>query len=57
MISLICGTLKNDTNELIYKTETYSQTSKTNLWLSQQTRGYRRGKVLWGKDKLAGVWG
>ena len=57
MISLICGTLKNDTNELIYKTETYSQTSKTNLWLSQQTRGYQRGKVLWGKDKLAGVWG
>ena len=31
MISLICGILKNDTNELIYKIET--QTSKTNLWL------------------------
>ena len=26
MISLICGILKNDTNELIYKTETDSQT-------------------------------
>ena len=24
---------KNDTNELVYKTETDSQTSKTNLWL------------------------
>ena len=33
MISLICGILKYDTNELIYKTETDSQTSKTNLWL------------------------
>ena len=26
MISLICGILKNDTNEIIYKTETDSQT-------------------------------
>ena len=26
MISLICGIQKNDTNELIYKTETDSQT-------------------------------
>ena len=26
MISLICGILKNDTNELIYKTERDSQT-------------------------------
>ena len=25
--------LKNDTNELIYKTETDSQTQKINLWL------------------------
>ena len=25
--------LKNDTNELIYKTKTDSQTQKTNLWL------------------------
>ena len=33
MISLICGILKNDTNELIYKTETESQTQKTNLLL------------------------
>ena len=34
--------LKYDTNELIYKTETDSQTQKTNLWL--QTYGYQRGK-------------
>ena len=37
--------LKYDTNELIYKTETDSQTWKTNLWLP-------KGK---GVDKL-GVW-
>ena len=32
MISLVCGILKkkNDTNELIYKIETDSQTLKTN---------------------------
>ena len=41
MISLICGNLKNDTNELIYKTETDSQISKTNLWLP---KGKRRGE-------------
>ena len=28
-VSLICGILKNDTNELIYKTETDLQTQKT----------------------------
>ena len=39
--------LKN-TNESIYKTETDSQTQKTNLWLSKE-----KGK---GGDKL-GVWG
>ena len=31
--SFICGILKNDTNELIYKTEVDSQTQNTNLWL------------------------
>ena len=31
--------LKNDTNELIYKTETDLQTSKTNLWLPKGKRG------------------
>ena len=28
---LICGVLKNDTKEFIYKTETDSQTHRTNL--------------------------
>ena len=37
--------LKNNTNELIYKTETDSQ--------RKQTYGYQRGKG--GRDKL-GVW-
>ena len=38
---------KIDTNDLTYKTETESQTLKTNLWLP-------KGKVK-GRDKL-GVW-
>ena len=33
MISLICGIYKNDTKELIQRTEIDSQTQKTNLWL------------------------
>ena len=37
MISLICGILKNDTNELVYKTETSYRRRK-------QTYGYQRGK-------------
>ena len=40
--------LKYDTNELIHKTETDSQTQKTNLWLPKWERE-------WGRDKL-GVW-
>ena len=39
--------VKNDTNELIYKTEIDSQTQKTNFWLP-------KGKG-WERDKL-GVW-
>ena len=39
--------LKNDTNEPIYKTETDSQTQKTNLWLP-------KGKRV-GRGKL-GIW-
>ena len=39
--------LKNDTNELIYKTEIDSQTLKTHLWLPKGKGG--------GRDKL-GVW-
>ena len=33
MISLTCGILKSETSDLIYKTETNSRTSKTNLQL------------------------
>ena len=39
--------LKNDTNEVIYKTEADSQISKTNLWLPKGKHGIG--------DKL-GVW-
>ena len=39
--------LKCDTNELIYKTETDSQTERTDLWLP-------KGEG-WGRDTL-GVW-
>ena len=46
MISLIYWTKKNDTNELIYKTETDLQTWKTNLWLP-------KGKDE-GRNKLGG---
>ena len=38
--------IKNDTNELICKTETDPQTQKTNLWLP---------KEKWGREIL-GVW-
>ena len=38
--------LKNDTSELIYKTETDSQTQKTNSWLPKVKGG--------GRDKLGG---
>ena len=44
MMSLICGSKKNDTNELIYKMETGLQTLKTNLLLP-------KGKDV-GRDKL-----
>ena len=46
MISLTCGILKNDTDELIYKIEIDPQTWKTNM----VTKGERLGR-----DKL-GVW-
>ena len=42
MILLICGILKNYTNELNSKTEIDSQTWKTNLWLS---KGKRMGGI------------
>ena len=34
VISLICEILKNDTNELIYRSEMDSQTQVTNSWLT-----------------------
>ena len=43
MTSLICGIKKNYINELIYKTKTDSQTSKTNLWLPKGKRGVEEG--------------
>ena len=39
IISLTCGTLNRDTNELIYKTEIDSQTKKMKLWLSKEKGG------------------
>ena len=39
MISLKCENFLNDTNELIYKTETDSQALKTKLWLPKGTGG------------------
>ena len=39
LISLICGILRNDTNELIYKTETDSQTENKLM----VTKGKRKG--------------
>ena len=49
MISLICGILKIDTNELICKTERESQTLKT------KTYGYKRGKGGEGKIRSLGL--
>ena len=34
---------KNDTNELISKRETDSQTEKTNLWLPKGKEGWKQG--------------
>ena len=48
MILPICGIfLKNDTNELIYKTETASQTQKTHLWLPKGKGGGRDTLGAW----------
>ena len=45
MILLICGILKNDTNKLICKTETDSQSLKTNLRI---LKGKGRRRTNWG---------
>ena len=47
MILLICGILKNDTNELIYKQNRNRPTDITNLWLPKG-KGVERNKL--------GVW-
>ena len=39
MISLVCGILKNGTNELIYRTEIELKMQKTILWLPGGMRG------------------
>ena len=45
MISHTHGTFKKyHTNELIYKTEAHSQTSKTNLWLPKRIG---HGGAMW----------
>ena len=38
MTSLICGILKKNANEFIYKIETDLQTYKTKLWLPKRKR-------------------
>ena len=43
-----CGIKKYDTNELIYKSEMDSHTSKTSLWRPKQKCGRGEGKL--------GVW-
>ena len=48
MILLISGIfLKNDTNGLIYKTETHSQTRQMNLWWSRARVEWRDGDGVW----------
>ena len=42
-ITYVWNLKKNDTNELIYKTEIDPQTQKTNLWLPKGNGG--RGKL------------
>ena len=44
MRPLICGTQNNSTNELIHKTETESQTQKTNVMF---TKGKEEGEINW----------
>ena len=46
MISLILGMLKDNTDELIYKTEIDSQTQKTNIWLPKGKCGEGQIKTM-----------
>ena len=56
VISLICGILKNDKNEFIFRRETNSQTLK-NLWLPKGTRlgawNWHKHTVVYG---MIGQW-
>ena len=44
--------LKNNTNELVYKTETDSQTWKTNLWLPKGKGGFKKRELVDGGEKV-----
>ena len=46
MISIICRQ-KNDTNELIYKTEADLQTQRMDLWLPEEKHGGRDSYEVW----------
>ena len=48
MILLVCGILKNDTNELVYKTEIDPQIQK-------QAYGYQKGKGWGGINQEFGI--
>ena len=39
--------LKNNTNKSIYKTETHSQTLKTNVWLPKESEDRREKLGVW----------
>ena len=39
--------LKKDTKELVYKTETDSETQKTKLWLQREKAGERDKLRVW----------
>ena len=56
MISLICKKKKKDTNELLCRTETYSQTLK-NLWLLKGTGWWREGLGVWDGHMHTEVYG
>ena len=47
MTFLTCGSKRNDTNELTYKTERDSQTQTTNLWLPGRRLGERDSQGIW----------
>ena len=47
---------KIDTNELIYKTETDSQTQKTNLWLPKGEVGGRDKLEVWDQQKQTAIY-